>query len=145
MTFTVGRVLLVLIFIISGAFKLYDLQATAEQIKAAVAIPDVLSGITAQIVSATGMEMPRILAIMTGVIEIVCGSLVAFNIGTRAAAFVLVLFTIAATFYFHAFWTMSGEAMQNNMIHALKNLSIIGGLLVFVVLGSWRPVPSNQM
>ena len=32
-TFTIGRVLLVLIFIISGAFKLYDLQATADQIK----------------------------------------------------------------------------------------------------------------
>ena len=144
-TFTIGRVLLVLIFIISGAFKLYVLQATADQIKAMVAIPAALSGIVTQIEGATGMAMPRILAIMAGVIEVVGGALVAFNIGTRGAAFVLALFTLVATFYFHAFWNMSGEAMQSNMIHAMKNLAVIGGLLVFVVLGSWRPVQSNQM
>lgn len=144
-TFTIGRVLLVLIFIISGAFKLYDLQATADQIKAMVAIPAALSGIVTQIEGATGMAMPRILAIMAGVVEVVGGALVAFNIGTRGAAFVLALFTLVATFYFHAFWNMSGEAMQSNMIHAMKNLAIIGGLLIFVVLGSWRPVQSNQM
>ena len=145
MTFTLGRVLLVLIFIISGAFKLYDLQATAEQIKAVVTIPDALSNIAAQIVSATGMEIPRILAIVAGVVEVAGGLLVASNIGTRGAAFVLALFTLVATFYFHAFWNMTGADMQINMIHAMKNLSIIGGLLIFVVLGSWRPVPSNQM
>ena len=144
-TFTIGRSLLVLIFIISGALKLWDLPATAEQIKAMVAIPAVLSGIVTQIEGASGMPMPRILAIMAGVVDLVGGALVALNIGTRAAAFVLALFTLVATFYFHAFWNMSGEAMQNNMIHALKNLAIIGGLLIFVVLGSWRPVQSNQM
>ena len=91
------------------------------------------------------MKWPQLLAILAGVVEVVAGLLVAFNIATRGAAAVLAFFTLVATFYFHAFWNMSGELMQNNMIHVLKNLSIIGGLLTFVVLGSWRPMRSNQM
>jgi hypothetical protein len=30
------------------------------------------------------------------------------------------------------------------MVHALKNLSMIGGLLIFMVLGSWRPLAAND-
>jgi uncharacterized membrane protein YphA (DoxX/SURF4 family) len=40
---------------------------------------------------------------------------------------------------------MSGDLMQTNMIHALKNLSMIGGLLIMVVLGSWRPLRANEI
>jgi uncharacterized membrane protein YphA (DoxX/SURF4 family) len=54
---------------------------------------------------------------------------------------VLILFVIAATFYFHDFWNQSGADARNNLIHALKNLSIIGALLIIVGIG--RP-PSIQ-
>jgi putative oxidoreductase len=143
--FAIARVLLVLIFVLSGGMKLLDIAGTAAQIQSVVTIPDMLQDYVAQVESVTSMKWPQLLAIIAGVIEVVGGLLIAFNIATRAAATVLVLFTLVATFYFHAFWNMSGEAMQNNMIHALKNLSIIGGLLTYVVLGSWRPMPSNQM
>jgi putative oxidoreductase len=144
-TFAIGRVLLVLIFILSGAMKLLDIQGTAAMIAPVVTIPDALSGFATQIEDATGMKVPQLLAILAGVVELGAGLLVAFNIATRAAAAVLVLFVLVTTYYFHAFWNMSGELMQNNMIHALKNLSMVGGLLIFVVLGSWRPMPSNQV
>ena len=49
------------------------------------------------------------------------------------------MFTAAATFWFHDFWTMTGGDRMNNMAHALKNLSLIGALLVFFVIGPWRP------
>jgi len=45
-------------------------------------------------------------------------------------ALLLVLFVAVTTFYFHNFWDMTGADRINNMIHALKNLSLIGGLLV---------------
>jgi putative oxidoreductase len=143
--FAIGRVLLVVIFIVSGATKLLSLESTAAMIQPVIVIPDMLQESIAQVETATGMKWPYLLAILVGVVELVGGLLVAFNIATRTAAAVLVLFTLVATFYFHDFWNQSGEAMQNNMIHALKNLSMVGGLLVFVVLGSWRPVPSNQV
>jgi putative oxidoreductase len=139
----IGRVLLVLIFILSGATKLIDIHGTAAQIEPVVPIPDILDDLVDQLEEMTNMKWPQLLAILAGVTEVVCGLLVAFNIATRGAAAVLVLFTLVTTFYFHAFWTMSGEALQANMIHVLKNLSITGGLLTFVVLGSWRPMRST--
>jgi uncharacterized membrane protein YphA (DoxX/SURF4 family) len=143
--FAIGRVLLVLIFVLSGAMKLLDIPGTAAMIAPVVTIPAALAGFAMQLEDATGMKMPQLLAILAGVVELVGGLLIAFNIGTRATAFVLAIFTLVATFYFHDFWNQSGVAMQNNMAHALKNLSIVGGLLVFMVLGSWRPVRSNQI
>jgi putative oxidoreductase len=143
--FAIARVLLVLIFVLSGAMKLLDIPGTAGQIQPLLTIPAGLQDFVAQVEGVTSMKWPQLLAILAGVVEVVGGLLIAFNIATRAAAAILVLFTLVATYYFHAFWSMSGEAMQNNMTHALKNLSIIGGLLTYVVLGSWRPLRSNQI
>jgi putative oxidoreductase len=143
--FAIARVLLVLIFVLSGAMKLLDIPGTAAQIQPIVAIPSMLQDFVVEVETVTSMKWPQLLAIFAGVIEIVAGLLIAFNIGTRGAAAVLALFTLVATFYFHAFWNMSGDLMQTNMIHALKNLSMIGGLLIMVVLGSWRPLRPNEV
>jgi putative oxidoreductase len=143
--FAIARVLLVVVFIVSGATKLLDIPGTAAMIQPVVTIPDMLPDLVAQAETLTGMKWPQLVAIFVGVVEVVSGLLIAFNIATRFFAVVLVLFTLASTYYFHAFWNMSGEAMQNNLAHALKNLSMIGGLLTYVVLGSWRPMRSNQM
>jgi uncharacterized membrane protein YphA (DoxX/SURF4 family) len=142
--FVIGRVLLVMIFIISGATKLLDISGTAAQIASVVTVPSALSGLADQLQSVTGMSIPQLLAILSGVIELVGGLLIAFNIGTRGAAFVLVLFTIVVTFYFHDFWNQTGAARDNNMIHFLKNITAIGGLLIFTVLGSWRPLGRTE-
>jgi putative oxidoreductase len=143
--FAIARVLLVLIFVLSGAMKLLDIPGTAAQIEPIVAIPSMMQDFVIEVETATGMKWPQLLAIFAGVIEVVAGLLIAFNIGTRGAAAVLALFTLVTTFYFHAFWNMSGDLMQTNMIHALKNLSMIGGLLIMVVLGSWRPLRPNEV
>ena len=142
--FVVGRVLLVLIFIYSGVGKLLDLAGTAAYIAPVVTVPDFLAGFAAQLQQMSGMTVPQLLAILVGVVELVAGLLIAFNIGTRAAAAILAIFTLTTIFYFHDFWNMAGAARDTNLIHALKNLSMTGGLLVFTVLGSWRPMPSNR-
>jgi putative oxidoreductase len=135
--FTIGRILLVAIFILSGAQKLLDVGATAQMIQTKIPT-DMLTDLAAPLVEMTGMRVPQLLAILVGVIELVSGVLIAFNVGTRGAALLLVLFTIAATYFYHDFWTMTGPDREQNMIHALKNLSIIGGLLVLFALGSRR-------
>ncbi len=142
--FFIGRITFALIFIVSGAMKLMDVAGTASMIAAKVTIPAQVAGFATQIEAATGMTVPQLLAVLTGVIELVGGLMIAVNIGTRLAAVLLILFTAAATFYFHNFWTMTGADRIDNMTHALKNLSIVGGLLVFFVLGPWRPVVGLQ-
>lgn len=138
--FFIGRLAFILIFIFSGAQKLMDIGATASMIEAKVTIPAQLAGVAAQVEGTTGMKVPQLLAVLTGVAELVGGLMIAVNIGTRLASILLIVFTAAATFYFHDFWNMAGGDRVNNMVHVLKNLSIIGGLVVFFVLGGWRPV-----
>ena len=139
----IGRIAFVLVFILSGAQKLMDIPATAAMIEPKVAIPELVVPYTGQLETWTNMKMPSLLAIAAGVVEILAALMVAFGFGIRFAAIVLILFTAAATYYFHPFWNMSGAERDANMINALKNLSLIGGLLVLFVLGSWRPVPAG--
>lgn len=127
---TLGRVLFVVLFVFSGASKLFDIASTTQAITDKVALPALLTPYTAQLEGVTGMPTAQMLAILAGAVEVLGGLFIALNIGTRFFALLLVLFVGVTTFYFHNFWDMAGADRINNMIHALKNLSLIGGLLV---------------
>jgi uncharacterized membrane protein YphA (DoxX/SURF4 family) len=135
---TLGRVLFVVLFVFSGASKLLDIASTTQAIADKVALPAMLAEYTAQLEAVTGMPTAKMLAILAGVVEVAAGLFIALNFGTRFFAFLLVLFVAVTTFYFHNFLDMTGPDRINNMIHALKNLSLIGGLLV--IAGYPRPV-----
>ena len=137
---TIGRVLFALLFVISGASKLLDLAATA-QMTAKIAIPAALAPYASQLEGVTGMAMPQMLAIAAGALELICGICIALNFGARFFAIVLILFVAVATFYFHDFWNQTGAEARNNMIHAMKNLSVIGALLIIAGLGRPPSVP----
>lgn len=129
--FTLGRIALVVIFIISGAQKLLDIAGTAELLQSKLVIPPALTDVTSQIEATLGMPIWQTLAIIVALIEVVGALLIAFNVLTRTAAVVLLVFAAVTTFYFHDFWNMpNGPERANNMTHALKNLSIMGALLM---------------
>ena len=130
---TFGRILFAVLFIYSGATKLFGIQATADSIVAKVTIPAALATYTSQLEGVTGMPMPQMLAIAAGALELICGIMIALNFGARFFAILLILFVAAATFYYHDFWNQTGADAAGNMIHALKNLSIIGAL--FMIAG----------
>jgi putative oxidoreductase len=132
---TFGRVLFAVLFIVSGAFKLYDISATAKDIADKVVIPAALTAYTSQIEGFAGMPMPQILAIAAGSVELICGIMIALNFGARFFAILLIFFVLAATYYYHDFWAQTGPESRNNMIHALKNLSIVGALLMIAGYG----------
>jgi putative oxidoreductase len=136
-----GRVLFAVLFIVSGAFKLLDIASTTQMTEKIV-FPAALASYVSQLESVTGMPMAQMLAIAAGTIELLCGLMIALNFGARFAAIVLILFVAAATFYFHDFWNQTGADARNNMVHALKNLSIIGAL--FIVAGTVRLVPVSK-
>lgn len=142
---TIGRFLFAVLFIISGASKLLDLAATAqmtEKIVLPAALATYTSQYTSQLEGLTGMPMPQMLAIAAGSLELICGLMIALNFGARFFAILLILFVAGATFYFHDFWNQTGGEARNNLIHALKNLSIIGAL--FMIVGYGRPVPMQE-
>jgi putative oxidoreductase len=131
---TVGRVLFAVLFIVSGAAKLLDLPSTA-QMTAKIVFPAALAPYMAQLETISGMPLPQILAILAGGVEVICGLMIALNFGARFFAVLLILFVAAVTFYYHDFWNQTGADARNNLVHALKNLSLIGALFMIVGLG----------
>ncbi|MBN9013580.1 MAG: DoxX family protein [Rhizobiales bacterium] len=140
---SVGRFLFAILFIVSGALHLLDLAGTTEAITAKVMMPAAVTDYVTQLEGMTGMPMAKMLAIAVGALELVGGLAIAFNLGARVFAVLLALFVIAATFYFHDFWNQAWPDAKGNMIQALKNLSLIGGLLIIAGIGGrLRDVPA---
>jgi putative oxidoreductase len=108
-----GRLLLAVIFLLSGYGKLTAASGTIAYIESA------------------GLPAPTLAYAVALVVELVGGLLLVVGFQTRLAALVLALFTVAAAFGFH-----SNFADQNQTIHFLKNIAIAGGLLQVVAFGA---------
>lgn len=138
---TFGRILFAVLFIVSGASQLLDLTATA-QMTGKIVFPAALATYTAQLEGVTGMPMPQMLAIAAGSLQLICGLMIALNFGARFFAILLILFVAGSTFYYHDFWNQTGADARGNLVHALKNLSIMGAL--FMIAGHGRVVPARE-
>ncbi|MDI2052794.1 DoxX family protein [Bradyrhizobium sp. Mp19] len=73
---TFGRILFAVLFLYSGASKLFGIQATADLLAAKVTIPAVVAPYTQQIEAAVGMPFMQLLAITIGGFEIVAGLMI---------------------------------------------------------------------
>jgi uncharacterized membrane protein YphA (DoxX/SURF4 family) len=133
---TFGRVIFAVLFIYTGAAKLFGIQATADIIAAKVAIPDVLAPYVTQLETMTGMPAPQMLAIATGSFEVLAGVMIAINFLSRFFALLMIIFVGATIYYFHDFWNQAPPDNAKTLIDALKNLSIIGAL--FMIFGYGR-------
>lgn len=116
----VGRIVLAVMFILSGAEKAMDIAGTAAMI------------------ASKGLPMPQVLAVATAALELGGGLLIVLGWQTRVVALALGLFTLVAAYYFHDFWNKQGAEYTNNLIHAMKNLSVFGGFLMLAAVGAGR-------
>jgi putative oxidoreductase len=140
--FTFGRVLFAVLFIYTGATKLFGLQQTADFIASKVTIPTLIAPYTSQLETITGMPTPQLLALSVGGFEIIAGLMIAVNFGARFFAILLIFFVLVATFYFHDFWNQASPENAKTLIDALKNLSIVGAL--FMIAGYGRGPRSSE-
>lgn len=138
---TFGRVLFAVLFMYTGASKLFAIQATAGAIADKVAIPALLAPYTSQLETLAGIPFPQLLAMAVGGFEILAGLMIAVNFGARFFAILLIFFVAAATFYFHDFWNQASSDGKA-LIDALKNLSIIGAL--FMIAGYGRGAQNSE-
>jgi uncharacterized membrane protein YphA (DoxX/SURF4 family) len=129
-------VLFAVLFIYSGATKLFGIQATADFIAAKVTIPALVAPYTSQLETMAGMPFTQLLAICVGAFEIISGLMIALNFGARFFAILLIFFVLATTFYFHDFWNQPAPDNAKTLVEALKNLSLIGAL--FIIAGYGR-------
>ena len=116
----VGRILLGSIFVLSGFQKLMG-----------------FSGLVTSI-AGKGLPLPEVLAVVTIAIELGAGLLLLVGWKARWAALLLFLFTIPITLVFHNFWAMAGAEAAMNQIQFLKNVAIMGGMLLAAAFGPGR-------
>ena len=69
------------------------------------------------------------------VLQVAGGVLVCFSIKVRLGAFLLFLQLLTATIIYHHFWFLDGPSMAKSLVFFLKNLSILGGLLIIIATG----------
>ena len=113
-----GRILLSVIFLLSGWDKLNHWNETANQMAA--------HGMTA---------VPLCLSLAT-LFEVLGGLALLVGWQTRPAALILFLYMIPVTLVFHHFWSVPPAEQQMQMVQFLKNLAILGGLLTVNAWGA---------
>ena len=113
-----GRILIALIFVFAGFGKITGFEGTVGYI------------------ASKGMPLPQLAAIGAIIIELGGGIMLVLGWKTRLAATALFLFTGLAALIFHNFWAASPDQAQNQMIHFMKNMAIMGGILFVIVHGA---------
>ena len=114
----VGRLLIAFIFVYSGFGKVTGFDGTVGYI------------------ASKGLPLPQLAAIAAIIVELGGGLLLIAGWKTRWAASAMLIFTGMAALLFHNFWAVPADQAQNQMIHFMKNISIMGGLLFVVVHAS---------
>ena len=100
----IGRVMLALIFIISGAMKLSDISGTGTYM--------------------ASVGLPSEMALPVAILEVVGGLMIVFGVFTRLTALAFAAFCLLTALLFHR---ETADPMQAAM--AFKNIAIAGGFL----------------
>ena len=108
-----GRLLIALIFVLSGLSKIAAPANTIAYIQSA------------------GAPFAPAAFDVAATVELIGGLALLVGFQTRLVAAALAIFTLAAAVLFH-----NNLADQNQMIHFMKNLAITGGLLQVVAFGA---------
>jgi len=115
-----ARCMLCAVFLAAAIHKILHWEATSTQLEQ------------------LGLEMIPLLLAGAIAVEIVGALSLLVGSWTRTGAFVLLLFLVPTTLLFHDFWTLTGEAMSEQLHLFLTNCGLIGGLLYVVANGPGR-------
>ena len=113
-----GRLLLALLFLPAGIGKITGFAGTVGYI------------------GSVGLPLPALGAVIAIVVEIVGGVALIAGFGTRIAALILALFTLAASFFFHAYWAVPADQQFVTQLLFMKNIAVVGGLLTLSAWGA---------
>ena len=113
-----GRVSLGWIYMQSGFRKIWDMAAVAKTYPA--------------------RGLPEFMAYVATPIELIFGAFLVIGLATRYAAFVILVFTIVASFSSHAYWNYPPAQYMAQLTQFWKNMSMKGGLILLFVTAGGR-------
>jgi putative oxidoreductase len=110
--YPVGRALVGLLFVASGINKLFAFSYVAGWM------------------GSMGLPLASLLLAATIALEVGGGLALMTGFQVRWASLGLALFLVPVTLIFHAFWSAGAAEFQNQLNHFLKNVAILGAMLV---------------
>ena len=113
-----GRLLLALLFLPAGIGKVTDFSGTVAYI------------------SSVHLPVPALAAVLALTVEILGSVALITGFGTRIAALVLALFTLAASLAFHNYWAAPTDQQLVQQLLFFKNIAVVGGLLSLAAWGA---------
>lgn len=113
-----ARILIAAIFVLSGFGKIGGFAGAVGYI------------------ASKGLPLPQLAAVAAIIVELGGGLMLMLGWRARWAAAALFFFTLMAAVIFHNFWAAAPDQAQNQMIHFMKNISMLGGLLMVIIHGS---------
>ena len=116
-TALLGRLVLAALFLPAGIAKLAGFAGTVGTI------------------ASVGLPLPAVGATIAVLVEILGAVALIVGYGTRAAALVMAIFTLVATYFFHAFWAAPADQAFVVSLLFYKNIAVVGGLLVVAAFG----------
>lgn len=116
----IGRIALAAIFVWSGSGKITGFSSTAGYI------------------ASKGLPMPAVLTAITIFIELILGLAIIIGWRARIAAFLIALWLIPTSFLFHNFWAAPAGQVMMQQINFMKNVSILGGMMLLMAFGAGR-------
>lgn len=113
-----GRLLIAALFLPAGISKITGFAGTVAYI------------------GSVGLPLPAMGAALAIAVEVLGGLALIVGYQTRLAALVLALFTLVASFFFHAYWSVPAEQAFVQQLLFFKNIAVTGGLLVLASHGA---------
>ncbi|WP_291187715.1 DoxX family protein [Dokdonella sp.] len=115
-----ARILLTMLFVISGFGKLTDYAGTVSYM------------------NYVGAPMPSVAAAVAIAMEVLVGLALLVGFRVRPLALLMMVFVAGTAILGHPFWAMDAAERALNQTQFLKNLSIMGGLLLLAIVGAGR-------
>jgi putative oxidoreductase len=116
----IGRILLSLIFILSS---LKDITSFGGMVG---------------YMESQGMPLASLFLVGAILLKLAGGLSIAVGFQTRIGCLLLIIFLVPATLIFHNFWALEGQQAATQQIQFMKNLALMGGILVLSSGGPGR-------
>lgn len=113
-----GRLLIAALFLPAGISKITGFAGTVGYI------------------GSVGLPLPAVGAALAIAVEVLGALALIVGYQTRLAALVLALFTLVASFFFHAYWSVPAEQAFMQQLLFFKNIAVVGGLFVLAAHGA---------
>ena len=128
----IGRIGLALIFIMGGISKIFNWSGSLAYVDATLSDWQAYATGLGFLETVFNMIEPlgMVLLVLGLVFELVGGISVLLGLKVSWGTGLLVLFLIPTTLLFHPYWYLDGAAREMELIAFMKNIAILGGLLV---------------